>query len=308
MSHADNTVLAEQELGWVNECARRLRTIQADAAAAAPEKRREYLQEEIARSLKAAAPASRKRYLTALLTRFPVAGQVLSQTPTPQPATPSVQAVETPEEMLNKFIGAAAKLPEDERAEFSKRLSEAGFAWVDRDALVLEVSEESQKALGLPAGQQPNLTRMVELAAVLVEVFSRLDQTAIVTMRELSPRTPLIKRPEEFRSAVARFLAGQGDSLEPQMRAMASLLGGLLAGILGGGKDFGRQYVERFSPSAIEDVVIGEGGGGLLGPNKKERCWNKYTDLARDFATADLVERRIKDCLATFVEKKVLGR
>lgn len=52
---------------------------------------------------------------------------------------------------------------------------------------------------------------------------------------------------------------------------------------------------------------MGEGGVGIFGKNKKERCWDKYVRLAKDFETADLVDRRIRDCLAAFAEKKVLG-
>jgi hypothetical protein len=52
---------------------------------------------------------------------------------------------------------------------------------------------------------------------------------------------------------------------------------------------------------------MGEGGGSLFGKNKKERCWDKYVRLAKDYETPDLVDRRIRDCLAKFVEEKVLG-
>jgi hypothetical protein len=90
---------------------------------------------------------------------------------------------------------------------------------------------------------------------------------------------------------------------------VAGLPAALLAAMLGGGKDFGKKYVERFSPSAIKEVVIGEGGGSLnpFGKNTEERCWAKYVRLAKDYETADLVDRRIRDCLAAFVERTALG-
>src|ERR1700681_1212555 len=72
------TVLTEQESNWVSELAGRLRLIQADAAATTPEKRREFLQEEVARNFKPLPPANRKRFLEALLARFPVAGQIVN--------------------------------------------------------------------------------------------------------------------------------------------------------------------------------------------------------------------------------------
>ena len=303
------TVLTEQESNWVSELASRLRLIQADAVTSTPEKRREFLQEEVARNFKPVAPANRKRFLEALLARFPVAGQIVNFSPAataPAPAPTAAPAPESVDQTLERFLGAASNLSEDKRAEYAKRLSDAGFMWVDRDALVLEVSDELRQKLGLQGGQQPHLTRLVELAVFLVDALSQLDRSALKTMQSLSPRSPLLKRSEEFRSAAARFLVSENESLEPQWREMRGLLGGLLAALQGGGKDFGRQYIERLSPSAIEDVVASEGGGSMipgLGKNKKERCWDRYTDLAGDYATPDLIDRRIRDCLAAFAEK-----
>ena len=301
MNHS-NTVLTEQESEWLNECAGRLRLIQADAAAAPAEKRREYLQEELGRGFKNVAPANRKRFLEALLARFPVAGQLLKSAPS-QPVPPSPKPVaETPDQILERLLTAAAKLSGEKRAEISKRLSEAGFVRVDRDAPLLEISDDLRKRLGLRPDQQPQLTRVAELAVFLIEAMVLLDQNALKTMRELSPRSPLLNRSEDFRKTAARFLTAGDESLDRQWNAIRSLLGGLLAAILGGGKDFGRQFVERMSPAAIEDVIVSE-GGKLFGPNKKERCWDRYKDLSEDISTPDLVDRKIRECLAAFVER-----
>jgi hypothetical protein len=128
-------------------------------------------------------------------------------------------------------------------------------------------------------------------------------------MRELSPRSPLLKRSENFRSPVSRFLTDKDEQLEPQWQEIRGLLGGLLAAMQGGGKDFGREFVAHFSPNAIEDVIEGEGGARFLGPNKKERCWDKYRrDLAVDYATPDQIDRRIKDCMAAFVERLLVDK
>ena len=288
--------------------ANRLRLIQSDTASASPEARRELLGEEVTRSLKDVPTANRKRFLQALLARFPVAGEIAKSAPAALPVAAPVRVDETPERVLERFLAVAAKLSEAKRAELAKRLSEAGLAWVDRSALVLEISDELRQKLGLQADQQPRLTRVVELAVFLVDALCRVDENALKTMRELAPRSPLLKRPEDFRRTAARFLTTENESLEPQWRTMRGLLGALLAAMLGGGKDFGKDYVERLSPAAIEDVVVSEGGGGLLfGPNKKERCWDKYKDLAGDYATSDMINHRIRDCLAAFVEKTLLG-
>jgi hypothetical protein len=219
---------------------------------------------------------------------------------------PPKPVAETADQILDRLLEAAAKLPEEKRTEIFKRLSEAGFVSADRDAPLLEISDDLRKRLGLKSDQQPHLARVVELAVFLIEAMALLDQNALRTMRELSPRSPLLNRSDDFRKAAARFLTAGDGSLEHQWNAVRSLLGGLLAAMQGGGKDFGRQFVERMSPAAIEDVIVSE-GGKLFGPNKKERCWDRYKDLSEDISTPDLVDRKIKECLAAFVERTVHG-
>lgn len=306
-----NAALTEQEGAWITEVAGRLRMLQADAAVANPQQRREFLGEELARSLKPIPAPDRKRYLQALLTRFPVHGQVLSAAmPAAAPAqAPAPPRPQTFEELLDALVKAAPEPGSERRAQALQRLAAAGLAPAPSSAPSLEISEELQRALGLPPGQQPNLENTVKLCALLLDSFQRLDQTALATLRELAPRSSLLKRPQDFKGAAAVFLTGeQPDALDPYLRMVMGLLGALLAGMLGGGRDFGRQFVERLSPIAIEDVVVGEGGGSsLFGKKKKELCWERYVLLCKEFETADLVERRLRDCLAAFVERKVLS-
>jgi len=308
------TALTDQEGLWIDELAGRLRLIQADAATAAPAQRREFLNETLARSLQGVPSADRQRFLEALLARFPVAGQVVQGAPSPAPAPAPAPPPpsETFEQLLERLLRAASELPAEQRAETVQRLAQAGLApvKVETAAATLEVPADLRQALGLPEGRQPLLPNLALLCALLIEAVQRLDQTALGTLRELAPKSSLLKRPQAFRQAAAQFLAGETESAEPQVRAMSALLGALLAAMLGGGRDFGRQYVERLSPSAIEDVVMGEGGGSAIpgfGKSKKEKCWDKYVLLAKELETADLVNRRIRDCLAAFVEKNVLG-
>jgi hypothetical protein len=307
----DVTVLNEQESTWVNEAAQRLRLIQAEAAVSTPEQRREFLREEITRTLEGVPVSNRKRYLEALLARFPVRGETARLSATPQlPQPPAPPAPQNPEELLDAFLSRATGLGDERRTALAKKIGEAGFTWVDRAALELEVADEFRRALGLPGDKQPRLTRLVQLTLLLIDLCYRLDNTALKTLGELSPRSSLLTRPQDFREAVASFLTATSDSVEPQIRSISGLVGGLLAALLGAGRDYGRQYVERFSPAAIEDVIKGEGKGSWWVPGRpteKELCWDKFKDLAKDFATAELIDRRIKDCLATFVEKKVLA-
>lgn len=309
------TALTEQETGWINDVAGRLRLIQTDTAQLDAAKRSELLQEQVDRSFKDVAPASRSRLLEALLARFPVAGNVahpVSSALSPAAPVPAVVPL-SPAALLDKLLAALPALPEDERGELAKKIAAAGLVSTPTTGGVpLVLSEETQRALGLAPGQSASPDRLAQLLVVLLDALSRLDQTSMKTAEVLSPRSSLLKRNESVRRAAGRFLAGETDSVETPLREVSGLLGALLAAALGGGRIFGQQYLERFSPSAIEDVVTAEGGGGMFGPNKKERCWDRYVDLARDFATPDLVDRRIKECLALVaqrtLEKSNLGR
>src|ERR1035441_4648978 len=201
--------LTDEESGWVAEVADRLRLIQADAASGTPEQRREYLNEEIARNFKGVAPAQRKRYLEALHARFPVAGQIIrspAPAPVPTPAPAPVPAPETFEQLMERFLKAAKELPDPKRAEVVTRLGEAGLVCAGNDKVVLEITEELRQGLGLPAGQQPRLRNLAQLCVLLMEAFQRLDQAALGTMKELAPRSSLLKRPQDFRNAAAQFL------------------------------------------------------------------------------------------------------
>jgi len=322
------TALTDQESRWVAGVASRLRLVQSDTIGATPAQRRDYLNEELSRHLKEIPPGSRRRYVEALLARFPVAGQTLRATESPPvPALPE----ETFAQLLERFLKATQELPGAKRAEVADRLAGAGLAKADPGVTALEMIEDLREGLGLEAENQPpgtvvlramdelrqglglasdqplRLVRLVQLALLLVEVFQRLDQMALATLRETSPKSSLLKRPQDFRSAAAQSLTREESSLEPQARMVVDLLAAILKAFADGGRDFGASYVQRMSPSAIRDVVLTEGRRlPIFGKNTDELCWEKYLQLARDYETADKVNQRIRESLAAFIEKKVL--
>src|SRR5438045_3503020 len=207
--------LTEEESNWIAGFAGRLRLIQADASTAPAEKRREYLQEAIMRRLKELPETHRSRYLAALLDRFPVAGRIyepVSQPLSEQPAPAPVP--ETPEQILHRFLDAIQGLPDKERRGFAKLLINSGVIPDSPPAAspTLELSPELRRALGLPVECQPRLDRLAQLAVQLIEVCSTLDQTALKTLNQIDPRSPLLRRPQDIRGSAARFLAGQRES------------------------------------------------------------------------------------------------
>lgn len=301
------TALTEQENNWIVELAGRLKLVQADSAALPPAQRREFLNEEIARALKPVPPSNRKRYLEVLLTRFPVAGQTLKTAAAPAAApVPAAPPPETFPELLDRFVQAASSLPDAQRTEAAKRLSQAGLSWVDNDSVVLEVTDDLRKSLGLKDGQQPQLRNLVQLCVLLIGKFHALDQTGLAAMRSLAPKSRLLNRPQDLPKAAGQFLVGELESVEPQVGMAMDLLTTLFEAVVFGSRDFCRDYADRLSPTAIQDVVLSEPKS--MFKKTEQLCWEKYVALARENVTAELVERRIRDCTAAFVENKLRRR
>lgn len=291
----------------VNDCAARLRVIQGDAAAIDAGRRREYLTEEVSHSFKVLPPVRRKPCLEALLARFPVGGRLAKNSaPPPPPAAPVTMAPETPAKLVERLVAVAGEIPAAQRAEFARLLAEAGLAAPKSGAGEMEVTKEMQARFGLAPGQPLPLDRVVQLAAFLVQAMGDLDRTATSLLRELYPKSPILNRAQDFRKTTSQYLAGGPEDIEPNLRLTSALVAGMLASLLGGGRDFSRQFLEKFKPDAIVEVVVSEGRyGGIMKPSKKECCWDQYVSLSRDIATPDQLERWLKDCLGRFVDANV---
>ena len=301
------TTLTDDELDRVNQCAGRLRLIQNDSATLSPERRREYLHDEISQSFKDVSPTNRKRLLEALLARFPSGGRMPADS---APAAPALapQTPETPQELLERFLKLSAELPQQQKEAFVKRLSEAGFiAASGKVQAGMEVNDTMRQRLGIQPGREPNPQRLMEVTALLLQTLHDLDRAAMLTLKELNPRSAHLNRPKGFWTAPSQYMSGDTQEIESFFRQVQAILGGMLAAMLGGGRDFGRQFVEKYSPSGIEQVVEGEGGGSFIpgmGRSKTERCWDKYKNLSKDIATPDLVDKWVRDCLGKFVEAR----
>ncbi len=304
------TTLTDDELDRVNQCANRLRLIQSDSATLSPERRREYLHDEISQSFKDASPANRKRLLEALLARFPSAGRMPTDTAPALPAAAAAAPPETPQALLERFLKLSANLPQEQKMAFIESLFDAGYitsAQQTSGAAGVDITDAIRQRLGIQPGRDVNLQRLIEVTILFLQTLRDLDRAATLTLKELQPRSALLNRPKVFWAVPGQFMTGETQEIEPFFRAVSALLGGMLAAMMGGGKDFGRQFIEKFSPAAIEQVVEGEGGGSLIpgiGRNKAERCWDKYKNLSKDIATPDLMDKWVRDCLGKFVDSR----
>ncbi len=298
------TTLNEKEITFVGELVDRLRLIQADTANAPAKERHELLNEELTRSLKEFPPPNRKRYLEALLARLPSGGFVLEPSAPAAPPEPA-KPPETFEQLRDRFIQAAGALPPEKRQDLTRRLSDVGLAPTSREPSPVEISKELRTRLGLAPDQEPKIEYVVRLCLELVEVFQKFDERALGTMAELSKKSQLLRRRQDFRISAGQYVVTGSDAVEAHVRVVSALVGSFMAAVLGSGKEFARQYVERFSPEAIEDIVTSEGGSKLFGPRKGELCWQKYREIAERYVKYDVIERELKDCVVRFMEKTV---
>jgi hypothetical protein len=299
------TTLPEQESGWIAAVAARLLDVRSKIVEGSGEQRLEFLREELDRTLEGVPAAERRARIEALLERFPVGGEV-KRTSSIEPISEPAARPEpvSAAELVDCLVSKAPGLSDEERAALGARLAAAGLAGVDRGSLVMDVGENLARALHLPEGLQPRLTSVVELLVLLTGMIQRIDQITMKAIVELRPRAASAPLAGDFRRGVAKFLSGKGELPGAQVEATERSLAALVAAVLGSGKDFGRELADRLSPMAIRSVVQAEGGGKwLVGKSTAEKCWEKYCELAKDYARAELVDRKLKDALAAFLDK-----
>jgi len=230
-SHREN--ITEEEHSWVSELPCACEQLQAEGSAAPLEQRREMLPEgnwrlawrmcrrpndSVPRSGFGAIPLPARSRRTP--TVRPSRGSPTSALPSGTPATrPRLARRKSAEELLSDFLTAAADLPEEQRDALARKLGEAGFTWVDRDALVLEVGEEFRKGLGLPgANTAPDPGDAAQPAPdrpgppVGAHRFQDLGR-ALSTQSAPEPAT-------RFSEAVVQFLTAARSRLNP--RSVAS--------------------------------------------------------------------------------------
>ncbi len=313
MNHAD-TALTDKESDLVNSLATRLRLVQSDLDGVEGEERRLSIKDELTHTLKDVPARDRQRILSGLLRRFPVAGQVAGVA-SPAPAAPveaPVREPETPDHLLQRFLDACGDLDASKRKEWIQRLAGQGMVEVRETesspaaapASGLEVSVDLLTAIGMSADQPPQVDRVFLLLGALTALVERLDQATDRTMQELSVRRSPSSSMKKLPVALKEYLLGSEDNLDAVLQDFSARLGALVTGMLVGGRNYGSEFLRRCSPEAIEEVVKTEGRHGFR-RSFEVCCWDKYKDLARGFATAELIERQIKECTAKVVKSKL---
>jgi len=171
---------------------------------------------------------------------------------------------------------------------------------------VWEIPEELRKKLGLEQGglQPENAARLL---ALLLQEFVKLENLTWETWSQLAPRSAVRRDPavDEVKGASARWLRGEAGAgpaqCQQSVEKTRKMMAGLLAAIALGGKEFAEEYMVRFLPKNIEDVVHSRGGVSLFGDSVEKKCWAKYKELA--YGDPGAIEKKLRDALARQAEE-----
>lgn len=299
-----------EETAWAGRLAARLRVLQADAAADAPDLRLDFLKEEIERALHDIGPARRGSHLDALAEQFPDFAP-------PRGGESEVALLSLPPEVLvADLIDTAPTLPAETLAAWGQRLAEAGFgnataASAGPGGGAFDLPADTRARLGLAAAQETDPERAARLCGLLIDLTIALDQLAWSVWKQVAPQS-IIRRdagPDgEFRRLAGRYLAGDPEVVATQVSQTLDrsrhLIAGLLAAIGPAGGTFARNYLAKFSPEAIATAAAA--GGGSFLSSAEQRNWRKYTEMFGQVSGA-AIERELLNAIAQYAETAILG-
>ncbi len=298
--------LTDDKLRRVTATANRLRLIQIDFADENAEVRKKYLSEEIERALSDIVPKDRQAFLEELVTRFPTWDPNVDVTPledeSPLRSPTDERELQDPSFLLTRLIDLVPTLSENEKQALMEQLKEAGlevevgYDWPE------EAARDLGSALQLGDEESFDMARLLQLAALLVQFVRSLDQLAWETWRRLAPRSS-IRRPARFRGTARRFVVGDPELSQDQVRGdldrLRQLIASLISAVGQAGHQFAANYHRSLSPSEIEDVVKTEGVKFYESP--KAKYWDKYCELAKEIGE-ESIDREILEAVRSAAE------
>lgn len=298
------THLTDEAL-WAEGVAARLRLVQASFADDNPVARQTCLQEEIERSAKSLSPSRRETYLRALAERFPAWGS--GPTPTAAPADGAALPA-TADELLERFLEAAAALPDDRKAELTARLRAAGFAVAEAGSPAVETSPEFWKRFGVAENKTLNVERSLKSLVALADVFLALDQLVWTLWKQLNAKS-IYRKESEYSKLIGPYLAGDGEVSTDQMRQPLERTRRLIAALLGamgrGPATYARKHSTDISPESIEVAAKME---KKTWESLEAASWRKYKELYREFGAEQIVEAQMVESMGKAAEDLISGR
>jgi hypothetical protein len=291
---------------WAKTVATRLWMLQTSFADDPREIRRDYLCDEIERSIKAVPESRRAEHLRALLERFPAPERiVLTETaPLPQPR----QIERTPLQLAEDLLSMRPELSKEERMILARKFQGAGL--VVTQTAAFEMTPELRGKLGLTPEEPIDTGRAAKLFGFLIEMVATLDHLIWNLWKNIAPKSIIRRDPAStnLRRTVGRYLAGDREVATLQVTQMLEksrqLTVGLLSAIGPAGETYAQHHLQTFAPEKIRATVESK-SPGFLG-NVEQKCWRRYLELAGELSGAG-VEKQIVDAIVSYTEALVSG-
>jgi hypothetical protein len=162
-------------------------------------------------------------------------------------------------------------------------------------------------ALDVPEDQPPgDPDRVAGLASILAEFVLPLYQLTWATWRTIAPNSP-IRRTGNLQRTLAGFVSGEvsREQLAAELQRLRQMTASLVAAIGQVSHHMTNNYLSRFQPGEIEQVIAAEGGGGLF-KGLAARCWEKYLELST-MLDKNAVDAEIRRAIGEHVEQLMKG-
>jgi hypothetical protein len=287
---------------WAVKVAARLWMLQTSFADDPPQTRREYLVEEIERSLKEVAESRREEYLAALMDRFPGPERFefgSAAVPPPQTEAPK----RTPLQLVQELIAQIPQLPSETRVAIAQRLQAAGLLIPQGKGT--ELPAELIGKIGMTPAEPVDEERLAKVFAALFDMVVMLDHLIWSVWKNIAPKSALRRDTDtaNLRRTVGRCLAGDREVATLQVTQILDktrqLTAGLLSAIGPAGETYARQHLEKFAPEKIRTSIESK-SPGFLG-NIEQKCWRRYLELAGDLS-GPVVEKQMVDAIVSYTE------
>ena len=287
---------------WAVKVAARLWMLQTSFADDPAETRREYLVEEIERSLKEVAESRREEYLAALMDRFP--GPERFEFGPAAVAPPQTEASKrTPLQLVQELISQIPQLPSETRVAIVQRLQAAGLLIPQSKGI--ELPAELIGKIGMTPDEPVDEERLAKVFAALFDMVVMLDHLIWSVWKNVAPKSALRRDTDtaKLRRTIGRCLAGDREVATLQVTQILDktrqLTAGLLSAIGPAGETYARKHLEKFAPEKIRTSIESK-SPGFLG-NIEQKCWRRYLELAGDLS-GPVVEKQMVDAIVSYTE------
>src|ERR1700693_2092413 len=288
---------------WAANVAARLWMLQTSFADDPPDARREYLVEEIERSIKDVVESRRSEYMAALMERFP--GPERIDAPYFKP--PEVKTVERgPQDVADELIARLPEFSNEAKAVLAQKLQALGLFVSPSKGIELPL--ELLGKLGMTPKEPVDEERVIKLFTALLEMVITLDSLIWNVWKNVAPKSSVRRDQgsDNPRRTIGRYLSGDREVATLQITQMLDktrqLTAGLLSAIGPAGEIFARKHLERFSPEKIRAGVETKSPGFIS--HVELKCWRRSVELAADLS-GHAVEMQIVDGIVAYTEELI---